>query len=162
MLQKEATLKKFISIEKEEREETIKNMMKIIPDIFSIWDKIETNFNEYARGAGKKYLSRNYAKYQKDTKPFVSLVSQQPMNYIVPRGLIYPIVGAFRALIHINPETKQYEWLKDPMKVLEKLGSRLVGIVLDEKTDSPEYIGKSSNLWNNLFKELYIEGHLNI
>ena len=71
------------------------------------------------------------------------------------------MVGAFRALIHVDGETGKYEWLKKPQEVLQKLGGRLVGIVLDEKTDSPEYIGKSSNLWNNLFKELYIEGRLN-
>ena len=82
------------------------------------------------------------------------------MDYIVPRGLIYPIVGAFRALIGIDEETSKYYWVKDPKVVLDKLGSRLIGIVLDEKTDSPEYIGKSTNLWNNLFKEVYIEGHL--
>lgn len=157
---KEATLKKFINLGKQEREETITNMSAIIPDIFEIWDKIETNFDEYGKEAGKKYLSRKYSKYEKDKKPYISLVSQKPMNYIVPRGLIYPIVGAFRALIHVDPKTGEYTWLKQPQDVLEKLGSRLVGIVLDEKTDSPEYIGKSSNLWNNLFKELYIEGRI--
>lgn len=155
---KEATLKKFVDLGKEEREKTIKQMENIIPDIFKIWDNVEVNFNEYAKKAGKRYLTKEYARYEK--VKVMTLISQQEMNYIVPRGIIYPIVGAFRALIKINPETQNYEWKKDPQKVLDKLGSRLVGIVLDEKTDSPEYIGKSSNLWNNLFKEIYIEGHL--
>lgn len=157
---KEATLKKFIDIGKEERETTLKNMKNIISDIFNIWDQIEMNFNEFAKEAGRRYLTRNYAKYKKDVVQATSLVSQKPMEYVVPRGLIYPIVGAFRALVRINPETNEYYWVKDPELVLKRLGGRLVGIVLDEKTDSPEYIGKSSNLWNNLFKEVYIEGHL--
>lgn len=157
---KEATLKKFVDIGKEERETTLKNMKNIISDIFNIWDQVETNFNEYAKDVGRRYLNRNYAKYQKDMVQSISLVSQKPMDYVVPRGLIYPIVGAFRALIRIDEDTKQYYWVKDPKLVLDRLGGRLVGIVLDEKTDSPEYIGKSSNLWNNLFKEVYIEGHL--
>lgn len=157
---KEATLKKFVKLDKASREDTIINMKDIIPDIFRIWDEIETNFNEFAKKSGKKYLIRNYSKYVKDKTPYTSLVSQKPMNYVVPRGLIYPIVGAFRALIYVDKETGKYKWLKSPMEVLEKLGGRLVGIVLDEKTDSPEYIGKSSNLWNNLFKELYIIGRL--
>lgn len=159
---KEATLKKFVDIGKEEREKTIRNMKNIIPDIFEIWDNIETNFNEYAKETNKRYLNRNYAKYQKDVLQFTTLVSQKQMDYVVPRGLIYPIVGAFRALIRIDEETGEYYWVKDPMTVLDRIGSRLVGIVLDEKTDSPEYIGKSTNLWNNLFKEVYIEGHLSI
>lgn len=157
---KEATLKKFVDIGKEEREATLKNMKNIISDIFHIWDQIEMNFNEFAKEAGKRYLTRNYAKYKKDVVQATSLVSQKPMEYVVPRGLIYPIVGAFRALVRINPETNEYYWVKNPELVLKRLGGRLVGIVLDEKTDSPEYIGKSSNLWNNLFKEVYIEGHL--
>lgn len=157
---KEATLKKFIDIGKEEREATLKNMKNIISDIFHIWDQIEMNFNEFAKEAGRRYLTRNYAKYKKDVIQATSLVSQKPMEYVVPRGLIYPIVGAFRALVRINPETNEYYWVKNPELVLKRLGGRLVGIVLDEKTDSPEYIGKSSNLWNNLFKEVYIEGHL--
>lgn len=157
---KEATLKKFIDIGKEERETTLKNMKNIISDIFNIWDQIEMHFNEFAKEAGRRYLTRNYAKYKKDVVQATSLVSQKPMEYVVPRGLIYPIVGAFRALVRINPETNEYYWVKNPELVLKRLGGRLVGIVLDEKTDSPEYIGKSSNLWNNLFKEVYIEGHL--
>ena len=157
---KEATLKKFVDIGKEEREATLKNMKNIISDIFHIWDQIEMNFNEFAKEAGRRYLTRNYAKYKKDLVQATSLVSQKPMEYVVPRGLIYPIVGAFRALVRINPETNEYYWVKNPELVLKRLGGRLVGIVLDEKTDSPEYIGKSSNLWNNLFKEVYIEGHL--
>ena len=157
---KEATLKKFVDIGKEEREATLKNMKNIISDIFHIWDQIEMNFNEFAKEAGRRYLTRNYAKYKKDVVQATSLVSQKPMEYVVPRGLIYPIVGAFRALVRINPETNEYYWVKNPELVLKRLGGRLVGIVLDEKTDSPEYIGKSSNLWNNLFKEVYIEGPL--
>lgn len=155
---KEATLKKFIKLGKEKREETISQMQNITEDIFAIWDNIESNFNEYARKVGKRYLTRSYAKYQKVKS--TTLVSQVERDYIVPKGLIYPIVGSFRALVKINEETNLYEWRKDPQKVLAKLGGRLVGIVLDEKADSPEYIGKSSNLWNNLFKEVYIEGHL--
>lgn len=155
---KEATLKKFIKLGKEKREETISQMQNITEDIFAIWDNIESNFNEYAKKVGKRYLTRSYAKYQKVKS--TTLVSQVERDYIVPKGLIYPIVGSFRALVKINEETNLYEWRKDPQKVLAKLGGRLVGIVLDEKADSPEYIGKSSNLWNNLFKEVYIEGHL--
>ena len=44
--------------------------------------------------------------------------------------------------------------------MIEKMSSRLVGIVLDEKSDNPDVIGKNTNLWSNLFKEIYIEGYL--
>ena len=82
------------------------------------------------------------------------------MHYIVPKGMIYPIVGAFRALIKIDPKTHKYKWAKNIDLMLDKMSSRLVGIVLDEKSDNPDVIGKNTNLWSNLFKEIYIEGYL--
>ena len=48
-------------------------------------------------------------------------------QHIVPKGIMYPIVGAFRALI-----------------------------LTDEKTENPDVLAKNSNLWSNLFKEVYI------
>ena len=43
---KEATLKRFVNIEKIDRERMLNNMREIIPDIFKIWEYIETNFAE--------------------------------------------------------------------------------------------------------------------
>lgn len=57
-------------------------MKNIISDIFNIWDQVETNFNEYAKNVGRRYLNRNYAKYQKDMVQSISLVSQKPMDYV--------------------------------------------------------------------------------
>jgi len=157
---KEATLKKFVSIDKDARDDMIKNMRGILQDIFEIWEDIETNFNKYSLAAGKRYIGRKYAKYNDEEIVSKSLFGQEELHYDVPKGMIYPIVGSFRALIKINPETNQYEWNKNPKVILEKMAAKLVGIVLDEKTENPELIGKNANLWSNLFKEVYIESYL--
>lgn len=157
---KEATLKRFVRIEKNDREKMLNNMRDIIPDIFKIWEYIETNFAELSQKAGKRYTSRKYSKYNEKEIVCKSVFEEKGMHYIVPKGMIYPIVGAFRALIKINPETNKYEWVKDIDLMLEKMASRLVGIVLDEKADNSDVIGKNINLWSNLFKEIYIEGYL--
>lgn len=157
---KEATLKKFVDIEKKERDNMIQNMRGILEDIFEIWEDIETNFNKYSLEAGKRYASRKYAKYDEKEIVSKSLFGEEDMHYVVPKGMVYPIVGSFRALVKINPETNAYEWNKDPKTILSKMASKLVGIVLDEKTDNPELIGKNANLWSNLFKEVYIESYL--
>lgn len=157
---KEATLKKFVTIDKETRDEMVKNMREILQDIFEIWEDIETNFNKYSLAAGKRYIGRKYAKYNDQEIVSKSLFGQEELHYDVPKGMIYPIVGSFRALIKINPETNKYEWNKDPKIILEKMAAKLVGIVLDEKTENPELIGKNANLWSNLFKEVYIESYL--
>jgi len=157
---KEATLKRFVNIEKLDREKMLNNMRDIIPDIFKIWEYIETNFAELAQKTGKRYTSRKYSKYNEKEIVTKSVFDEKEMYYIVPKGMIYPIVGAFRALIKINPQTNKYEWAKNIDLMIEKMSSRLVGIVLDEKSDNPDVIGKNTNLWSNLFKEIYIEGYL--
>ena len=157
---KEATLKRFVKNEKTAREQMLNNMKEIIPDIFKILEYIETNFSELSQKLGKRYTSRKYSKYNDKVIVSKSLFDEKEMHYIVPKGMIYPIVGAFRALIKIDPKTHKYKWAKNIDLMLDKMSSRLVGIVLDEKSDNPDVIGKNTNLWSNLFKEIYIEGYL--
>jgi hypothetical protein len=157
---KEATLKRFVNLDKIDRDKMLNNMRRIIPDIFRIWEYIETQYAELSVKAGKRYTSRKYSKYNEREIVSRSSFEEKPMHYIVPKGMIYPIVGAFRALIKIDPETNEYSWTKNIDLMLDKMSSKLVGIVLDEKTDNPDVIGKNANLWSNLFKEIYIEGYL--
>ena len=157
---KEATLKRFVNIEKIDRERMLNNMREIIPDIFKIWEYIETNFAELSQKTGKRYTSRKYSKYNEKEIVSKSVFDEKEMHYIVPKGMIYPVVGAFRALIKIDAKTHKYKWAKNIEFILDKMSSKLVGIVLDEKSDNPDVIGKNTNLWSNLFKEIYIEGYL--
>ena len=69
---------------------------------------------------------------------------------------MYPVVGSFRALVTVDPATKRYGWKVDPVAIWDILGPKLAAIVLEEKEDNPEYLGKSGNLWSNLFKEVLI------
>lgn len=156
---KEASLKKFINLDKYTREEMIKNMTDILPDIFNLWEKIEINFNDYAKKAGKNLKGRKVIKSGKDIKNY-SLINQTEMDYIVPRGMLYPVVGAFRSLVIVDDDTKKYKWKVDPSLMADKIASKLVSIILDEKNDNPDAIGKNSNLWSNLFKEIYILAYL--
>ena len=150
---KEATLKRFVNLDKIDRDKMLNNMRKIIPDIFRIWEYIETQYAELSIKAGKRYTSRKYSKYNEREIVSRSSFEEKPMHYIVPKGMIYPIVGAFRALIKIDPKTNEYSWTKNIDLMLDKMSSKLVGIVLDEKTDNPDVIGKNANLWSNLFKD---------
>ena len=84
------------------------------------------------------------------------MLSETDIRHLVPKGIMYPIVGAFRALIQVDAVTGEYSWKRDPFKAWETMGPKLVGIVLDEKEDNPEYLGKSRNLWSNLFKEMLL------
>lgn len=164
---KEASLKKFLSmglskdisdeVKKEKREEEIKKMEDIIPDIFKIWDTIETTLPEMAKKNKRKYGSKKYSNY--GVGEYYSTFSNKKLDYTVPKGLLYPLVGAFRALVETDPVSGNYFWGVDPIRAWEDLGPRLVESILQASTenkDNPQSVGKSASTWDLLYKELYI------
>lgn len=163
---KEASLKKFLkqnggSEEKQkiDRENMIKNMKPIIGDIFDLWETIETSFASVTNGTGKRFGTRKYTKHDGDKVVGKSFLLQQDLLYYIPKGLMYPVVGAFRALVQKKPNGIYY-WKKNPFDVWDAIGAKLVTIVLDEKIENPDVLAKNSNLWSNLFKEVYIYGYM--
>lgn len=163
---KEASLKKFLKQnggteeqQKIDRENMIRNMMPIIDDIFALWEKIETSFANVTNSTGKRFGTRKYTKHDGDKIVGKSFLMQQDLTYYIPKGLMYPVVGAFRSLIQRNADGT-YFWRKNPIEVWDALGAKLVTIILDEKAENPDVIAKNSNLWSNLFKEVYIYGYM--
>lgn len=163
---KETSLKKFLYLsssyepkQKLNREKMIKSMQPIVNDIFNLWEEIECSFAVVSNSVGKRYGTRKYSRYDSGNTVGQSYFGQKDLQYIVPKGLLYPLVGSFRALIQINSDG-QYYWKKNPLNVWNAIGQKLVSIVLDEKTENPDVIAKNSNLWSNLFKEIYIYGYM--
>lgn len=155
---KESSLNAFIRIEKEKREEIIHNMSKIIPDIFNLWEKIETDFANQAKKGKKIYKAKKYAKYNGGNIVCQTMFGNADLDYVLPKGLLYPLVGAFRALVRIDASGAYY-WKEDPIIVWEKLGPNLAKMLLtqsEDLSDVPETIAKSQNTWGLLYKELYI------
>ncbi|MCM1010112.1 MAG: AIPR family protein [Fusobacterium sp.] len=154
---KESSLRKFINLKN--REEIIKNMQPVIKDIFDLWDEVEKTFADKANATGKyRYGTRKYSKYTGEIIGQTTFY-ENDIKYIIPRGLMFPLVGAFRALICRAPNGTYY-WLESPLKIWNNIGSNLTGIILEEKAENPDMIAKNSNLWSNLFKEVYINGVL--
>lgn len=155
---KEISLKKYLNLGKEDRELITKKMTPIIKDIFDLWDTIEKEFPIKAAEANKRYGNKKYSKFNKELVVGKTLFSQTDIKYLVPKGIMYPLVGAFRSLIVVDEITGEYRWRKSPFDVWNKIGGKLSSIVLEEKADNPEIIGKSTNLWSNLFKEVLLYG----
>ena len=85
-----------------------------------------------------------------------SMFYENELRYLVPKSILYPVAGAFRALVQVDRESGIYSWRKDPLALWDNLGGQLAQIVWDEKEENPEYLGKSRNLWSNLFKEILL------
>lgn len=164
---KEASLRKFLNLgssieaaQKKNREKMIRDMSPILKDIFKLWETIETSFASQASNTGRRYGTRKYSKYDNGNTVGYSRFEQKPLQYIVPKGIMYPLVGSFRGLVLVDNKTSEYYWKKDPLVVWEEIGAKLVATILDEKVENPDSIAKNGNLWSNLFKEVYIHGYL--
>lgn len=180
---KEVSLNRFLQMDlpddtpeekvREYREGLLENMAPIIPSIFEFWDYIECHFTEATSSIGKRYGSKSYsnfemikkinteiqeapsqdAKVKAQNKLPKSLFSCTPLRYSVPRGIMYPLVGSFRALVQVDSDGK-YSWKVDPITAWNALKEPLATYVMsasDECSNMPTAIGKSKNLWNSLF-----------
>lgn len=167
---KETSLDKFLQmglpkntdplLVKNRRDKVMTQMSLIIPDIFKLWDLIEIKFTDAAKDINKRYGRKKYSNFDDGDCIGKSLFSDHDISYSIPKGIMYPLVGAFRSLI-VTPadEDGKYSWAIDPFKVWDEKKEQLVNIVLNssvEAGDNPNQIGKSSSAWDMLFKEIYI------
>ena len=151
---KAASLTRFLNLKA--HDQIITNMTPIIPDIFQLWDIIETTFAEKGRSANRMYRKKKYSRYDEGNKVYCSVFGNIPLDYFLPKGITYPLVGAFRALVQVDESTQQYGWKIDPNIVWDAIGGRLINIIMtssEDLSDSPDAVGKSPNTWNLLFKE---------
>ena len=164
---KETTLRKFLNMDSQDKEQQkinrdnmVKNMKPIIKDIFTLWETVEREFATTANSTNRRYGTRKYSKFHGGDIVSKTMFEQQGLAYAVPKGLMYPLIGAFRALVIVDNDGS-YSWKKSPIDVWNAIGSKLVSIILDEKAENPDSLAKNANLWSNLFKEIYIYAYMN-
>lgn len=172
---KEVSLKKFLKLAPEDsknkdgdvdsrnkdfRNKVIENMSAIIPDIFLLWDVIEKEFPEVSKDLNRKYGSKKYSNYSNNKINKVSLFSNEELLYTIPKGIMYPCLGAFRALIKQNKDTGECSWALNPFKVWNDKKESIVSMILDNSrsvaSDSPDQIGKSALIWDSLYNGIFI------
>ena len=162
---KEVSLKKFLQMgledgtdeeQKARRNRVLRDMAPIIPDIFRLWDHIECHFTEATVANDRRYGAKKHANYNRDVEEKdlpKAMFSSRPLRYTIPRGILYPVVGAFRALVRTD-DAGTYYWAANPIGMWEELKEVLAEYVMStsqELSNNPNAIGKSKNLWSNLF-----------
>lgn len=95
-------------------------MKNIMPDIFKLYDTIEQNMNNYyrAKNPGGRYGATKGVVVPKQGVELKSKFMCESMDVQSPNGFIYPILGAFRALV--TEKDGLYAWKKNPFAILEK------------------------------------------
>lgn len=161
---KETSLNRFLRL-KDSRNQIVKNMTPIIPEIFQIWEMVETTFADKGNTVNRIYRRKKMSKYVADDIIVTySTFGNTPMNYVLPKGIIFPIVGAFRALVTVDKSTQSYSWKIPPQTVWNKLGGKLINTIMtsaEDLSDSPDAVAKSLNTWDLLYKEILIYAMMN-
>lgn len=89
---------------------------------------------------------------------------EHPTNYHISKGLIYPIIGAFRALVKEN-ENHEYIWTSDPIEMWNKVGANLVEDTVGRSrsfNNNPNSAGKDSGLWKQNYQTVFTQYLLDI
>lgn len=80
------------------------------------------------------------------------------MDYLSPTGFLYPILGAFRALI--KDDGAEYSWKCDPFKIMEKVGPELVETTVERSRtlgNNAQAVGKDVGNWKTLYMTIALE-----
>lgn len=128
-------------------------MSHIMIDIFKLYDLIETKMSVKYKEAthNGKYGSIKGVEIAKGKK-YKSKFFENDMEYRNPKGFIYPIVGAFRAII--EEIDNKYEWIIDPFECFEKIGASLVLDTVERSRtlgNNPNAVGKDTGHWKQLY-----------
>jgi len=147
----------YISDHKQYGESPANPYMKMVPimtDIFKLYDAIEINMNTFyrAKNPNGRYGAVKGVSIPKDGQVFQSKFFENNLDAVSPNGFIYPILGAFRALV--EEKNGKYTWKKDPFSVLQQVGPELVESTISMSRslgNNPQSVGKDPNIWKQLY-----------
>lgn len=139
--------------------EHFRKFVNIIPDIFDLYEAIETEFAVAYNENGRMYGRKSYACYKEGNPIGKSKFGQVNICYKIPDGLLYPTLAAFRSLLVFNNSSGKYQWAdgKNPIDVWNKNKVGLTRNIMDlagSLGDKPTVFGKDVSLWNYAYMVL--------
>ena len=155
---KKSCIDNYIKAHKEfgdSKENPYVKMKPIMVNIFKLYDEIEKNMNQFYK---KKNSSGRYGSVKgtitsKNGNTLKSKFYKNSMEVGSPTGFIYPILGAFRALVKENDQGEYY-WCKNPFQILEAIGPDLVETTIERSRtlgNNPQSVGKDNGNWKTLY-----------
>ena len=138
---------RFTQQDKDTREKMLWDMQPILHDIFELWDRIERELPiRSGRRRKKTFQNLPYTKYKDGQTVGKTLFYQRNIQYIIPDGIVYPILAAFRVLVGQSKTDEKYFWKLDPFAVWENLQGQFSEQVLNDP-QTPARFGKSKSAY---------------
>lgn len=135
-------------------------MRSIMIDIFKLYDMLESNIGTYykQKNTSGRYGSVKGVSVPKGETKFKSKFYKTEMDYLSPTGFLYPILGAFRALV--IDDGVEYSWKKDPFAIMKKVGPELVETTIERSRtlgNNAQAVGKDVGNWKTLYMTIALE-----
>jgi hypothetical protein len=153
---KEAVLKSFKA-----RPQNYEQIRPILKDILTLHDTISFEAAEQYSESGGRAGKLKFVEYSPDTKkPFDFPFIQENGQYRLFRSALFPMLGAFRYMVELDPATDQVHWKGGFDKVLELWEASGLSLMEATKRTCQELgynlnaIGKSQNHWQSLYFEV--------
>jgi hypothetical protein len=90
-----------------------------------------------------------------DAVPGTSKFFEKQINHKISKGLMYPIIGSFRALVEEDEKSGVYKWKSDPLQMWNKVGANLVQDTIERSrsfNNNPQSAGKDDGLWRQNYQ----------
>lgn len=139
-----------------------KKLINIMPDIFDLYDAIETDFADAYNDSGGRYGRKKFSGYKDGKTVGRSKFSQTELTYKIPDGLIYPTLAAFRALVE-EDKNGNFIWKNNinPLEVWNKHKNGLTNKIMSFSAsigDNPNTVGKDGMSWDIAYMTIMLEG----
>lgn len=147
-------IKKVETNEISEQQNPYFKMKSIMIDIFKLYDQLEKKIGDYykTKNPGGKYGATSGVTISKSGNGFTTKFYEDKMDYSSPNGFIYPILGAFRALVVEIDGV--YKWKTDPFILMDQIGPDLVSTTIERSRslgNNPQSVGKDTGNWQTLY-----------
>ena len=149
---KQAMLTEYLEMT-EKNADYYRKFVNILPDIFDLYDAIETDFAVAYNVGGRMYGRKDYSGYKDGKTVGKTKFTQNDITYKIPDGLLYPTLAAFRAFVEEDKETGKLKWKegKNPFDVWNRNKVSFTKSIMDLANslgDKPTVFGKDNSLWN--------------
>jgi hypothetical protein len=138
-------------------------LKELLPGALALYDHIRRDFREVHNQGGGIAGRMNIVEERGKKGPFTFPFAQLPAaDYRLTKGAAFPILGAFRNYVELNPTTGFAQWRGGFDKVLQAWKDAAPELV--EETDNarkevgrnPDQLGKSRKHWDNLHMKMQL------
>lgn len=147
---------------------TLSYLAPRVADIVRLYDTVRfewwpmyTKPDENGRGGRPGLLtevtSRQRGRARLRQFPSLNDVDPADAKYHVEKGLVVPVVAAFRSLLTLDPDTENLKWKTDPLKFWGKNGPALVRKVMDasdQRGSNPQAVGRDKTVYEALYESV--------